>query len=523
MSAGFDVVVAGTGNAALTAALSASEGGAKVLLVEVAPEDQVGGNSRYTFGCFRVAFSQPNQLQEIFPDLSQTDFELLSKKLYTPDYYFSHLMSASDHLADKELCRMLVEQSYPTISWMRKLGIVWRFPGENNSIMSLPKDKIDHLEKLNKQNQEFYKKGNLFTGSNTLTKAHVFAMMSGVEAKGGGPGLIEMLLNAVRKNNIPIYFNTGVDKLLTDSHGQVIGVRVKTLSGYKEIKAKNVILACGGFEANPKMRAEYLGPTWATMKVRGTRYNMGEGLRIALEIGAQPYGGWAGAHAVPIDANAGSYGDLVLGERTRRCLFQLGIMVNKDGKRFIDEGEDLMPLMYAKVGIAVESQSHRIAYQVFDSKWLDAPIERDFYFLGPYIKADTLEELADKMEIDKKTFLEEVNAYNSSIDENVPFNPFQLDRRSAKGAKPPRSNYAIKLETPPYWAFKVSGGMTFTYGGIKINTNSQVLDLSDRVIPGLFAAGEMAGGFFYHTYPGGAGLMRGAVTGYIAGKAATRS
>jgi tricarballylate dehydrogenase len=177
--------------------------------------------------------------------------------------------------------------------------------------------------------------------------------------------------------------------------------------------------------------------------------------------------------------------------------------------------------MYAKVGSAVQGQPGCRAFQIFDSKWLDAPLETDFYFLGSYDKAETLEELAEKIGIPKKAFLEEITAYNQGINENTPFNPFHLDGRYAANVTPPRSNFARKIDQPPFWAFQVSGGITFTYGGIKINTKSQVLDISDRIIPGLFAAGELTGGFFYYSYPGASGLMRGAVTGYTAGRSIT--
>jgi tricarballylate dehydrogenase len=265
-----------------------------------------------------------------------------------------------------------------------------------------------------------------------------------------------------------------------------------------------------------------MGDNWGRMKVRGTRYNRGKGLKAALAVGAQSYGNWTGGHAVPINAKAEDFGVLALGETTRRCLFQYGISINSEGKRFMDEGENKKVLMYGKTGLEVSKQRQSSAFQIFDAKIMTSNFEKLFYFSGNYFVANTLDELAEIIKVPKAAFLEEIQNYNQAIDTTRSFDTAILDGRCANGINPVRSNYADPIHMPPFFAFSVTGGITFTYGGIKINSNAEVLNQDDQPIHGLYAAGEMTGGFFMDAYPANAGLARGAVTGYLAGKSAAR-
>ena len=285
--------------------------------------------------------------------------------------------------------------------------------------------------------------------------------------------------------------------------------------------SKAVVLACGGFEANAEMRARYLGPGWDLAKVRGSRYNVGQGHRMALEIGAAPAGHWSGAHACAWDLNAPPVGDLDVGDRFQKHGYPFGIVVNARGQRFLDEGADFHSYTYAKYGGEILKQPGMFAWQVFDQKTVH--LLRDEYRIPRTTKerADTLEALAAKLEgVDPKGFLDTVRAFNAAPRPDVPFNPNIHDGLRTSGLAIDKSNWAQRLDTPPYEAYGVTTGITFTFGGLKITNDAEVEDVTGRVIPGLFAAGEIVGGLYYHNYASGTGLMAGSVFGRIAGKSA---
>ena len=282
-----------------------------------------------------------------------------------------------------------------------------------------------------------------------------------------------------------------------------------------------MVLACGGFEANAHWRTRYLGPGWDLAKVRGTRFNTGDGIRMALEIGAQSCGNWSGCHAVGWDRNAPEFGDLAVGDGFQKHSYPFGIMVNARGLRFVDEGADFRNYTYAKYGRVILEQPGQFAWQIFDQKVVH--LLRDEYRIRRVTKAqaDTLEELAGKLEdVDAERFLATVKEYNAAVDQAVPFNPNVKDGRAAKGLAVPKSNWANTIERPPFLAFAVTCGITFTFGGLRITTGGQVVDTEGQPIPGLYAAGELVGDLFYFNYPGGTGLMSGAVFGKIAGTSA---
>jgi len=272
------------------------------------------------------------------------------------------------------------------------------------------------------------------------------------------------------------------------------------------------------------MRTRYLGPNWDLAKVRGTRFNMGAGHKMAMKIGAMPYGHWSGAHAVSWEQNAPPFGDLAVGDAFQKHSYPFGIMINARGERFVDEGADFRNYTYAKYGSQVLAQPGLFAWQVFDGKVLG--LLRDEYRIRQVTKvsADTLEELAEKLEgVDAGAFLKTVAEFNDAVDTGAPFNPNIKDGRAALGLRVPKSNWANRIDEGPFEAYAVTCGVTFTFGGLKIDEAAQVENTDGKPIPGLFAAGEIVGGLFYHNYPGGSGLTAGSVFGKIAGETAAES
>jgi tricarballylate dehydrogenase len=322
------------------------------------------------------------------------------------------------------------------------------------------------------------------------------------------------------KAGIEVRFEAKAQKLVTDDRGRVTGIVVRTPAGTETLGAKAVVLASGGFEANPEMRTRYLGQNWELARVRGTPYNTGDGIKMALEIGALPWGHWSGCHSVQWDLNAPWHGDRKVGDNFQKHSYPLGLMVNIEGKRFVDEGADFRNYTYVKYGRAVIGQPRRTAFQIFDQKVID--ILREEYRIREVTKAEdmTIEGLAKKLEIDPAGLVKTVAEYNAAVMKDVAFNPAVKDGRGTRGITPPKSHWANLLDTPPYVGFAVTTGITFTFGGLKIDDHGQVIDCEQRPIPGLYAAGELVGGLFYHNYPGGAGLMAGAVFGRQAGRSA---
>lgn len=486
----YDVIVVGGGNAAFCTALSAREQGAKVVMLERAPEDERGGNSRFTAGAMRVVYDGVDDLLELVPDLTEDELANTDFGAYTADKYFDDMGRVTDYRTDPDLVELLVRRSHPTLKWMREKGV--RF--------------------MPMWNRQAFKVDGKFRFWGGLT----------VEAWGGGPGLVESLTEIANKEGIEIRYGARAKALIADDDG-VHGVRVRQDGKTADLAAKSVVLAAGGFEANSEMRTRYLGPGWELAKVRGTRFNTGDGIKMALEAGAMPCGNWSGCHAVAWDRNAPEFGDLTVGDNFQKHSYPFGLIVNAHGKRFVDEGADMRNYTYAKYGREILNQPGQFAWQVFDAK-VDHLL-RDEYRIRQITKAsaDTLEELAEKLEgVDAAAFLETVKAYNAAVQTDVPFDPTVKDGRAAVGIDPPKSNWANTLDTPPFQAFAVTCGITFTFGGVRIDTEARIVDTNGVAIPGLYAAGEMVGGLFYFNYPGGTGLTSGSVFGRIAGDGAAK-
>jgi tricarballylate dehydrogenase len=483
-----DVVVVGAGNAAFCAALAATERGVSVLVLERAPEEEAGGNSRFTAGAFRCVYNGVEDLRALMPDLTDDEVTRSDFGTYTEEKFFDDMGRVTEYRTDPDLCEILVTRSRDTMRWMRDKGV--RF--------------------LPIWGRQAYKVDGRFKFWGGLT----------VESWGGGPGLVEALTRIARKNNVAIAYGARATSLIADDDG-VKGVRVKHGGKTVEVRSKCVVLAAGGFQANAEMRTRYLGPLWELAKVRGTRFNTGDGIRMALEAGAMPTGNWSGGHAVGWDRNAPEFGDLSVGDNFQKHSYPWGIMLNANGQRFVDEGADFRNYTYAKYGRVILMQPGQFAWQVFDSKII--PMLRDEYRIKRVtkVRADSLEELVRKLDdVDADQALETINAYNKAVMTEVPFDPNVKDGRGTKGLSIPKSNWANTIDRPPFEAYAVTCGLTFTFGGLKIDTSARVIDTDGLPIRGLYAAGELVGGIFYFNYPGGTGLMNGAVFGRIAGASA---
>ena len=484
----YDVIVVGGGNAALCAALSAREQGANVLVLERAPLEERGGNTAYTDGLMRVVYDGVDDVVALCPDLTQDEVASADFGTYTEDQFFDDMARITQNRTDPDLCELLVRNSRDTLLWMRDQGV--RF---------MP----------NFGRQAFRVDGKFkFWGGATIA------------VSSGGPGLVDSLYAAAEKRGIEILYNAWVRGLISDDDG-VHGVTVKIDGTSHDLKAGSVILACGSFEANAEMRARYLGPGWDLAKVRGSRFNTGDGLSMAFAVGAQAYGHWSGCHAVSWERYAADFGDLALTPQYQRHSYPFSIMVNTEGKRFVDEGADFRNYTYAKYGKAVLAQPGQVAWQIYDSKVTS--LLRDEYRTRQVTKitAPTLEALADKIgEIDKDQFLKTVAEFNASVKQDAPFDPNVKDGRGATSNGVVRSNWANSIDTGPFEAYAVTCGITFTFGGIKISNAGEVVDAGGTPIKGLYAAGEMVGGIFYFNYPGASGLTSGSVFGRLAGRTA---
>jgi tricarballylate dehydrogenase len=483
----YDVIVIGGGNAGLCAALAAREAGGRVLLVERAPEAWRGGNSHFTGGAFRFPYRGIEDVMQAIPDLSPEEQARIDVGQYTEEQFFDDIARVTEYRSDPELVSRLVRSALPTIAWMRERGV--RFA--------------------------------LMFGRQSFLVDGKYRFWGGliVEAIGAGADLVRMLFASCQRAGVEVVYEARAEGLLREPGGAVTGVRASVAGVPRVYRAKAVVLACGGFEANPQMRAAYLGPDWDLAKVRGTPYNTGDGIRMALEVGAQPYGHWSGCHAVAWDANAPAHGDRRIADLFQKHSYPFGVIVNRDGRRFVDEGADFRNYTYAKYGREILKQPGHVAFQLFDQKVLN--LLRDEYRIPEVTKAEgnTWAELAERLEIDPRGLEETMRAYNAAVVDG-PFNPAVKDGKHTEGITPPKSNWAQRLDQPPFVGYAVTCGITFTFGGLRINPDAEVLDTENRVIPGLYACGELVGGLFYHNYPGGSGLMAGSVFGRLAGAGA---
>lgn len=483
----FDVIVCGGGNAGLVAALSAKEAGASVALLEAASLEERGGNSRFAGAVFAFPHAGLDHVAPLLCDSAKKDLHRCAMAPHTPAALVNDIMSTSRGKADKTLIDVTVKHGYDTVKWMRDQGVHWQLT-------------------LNK----FFDESKLGPGLIQLPPG------AGLMAKDQGVGLTTDLWTAVEEASISVFYNCPAHDLLSDGN-RILGVRARSGDQFTDFCGQ-VVLASGGFEANPRLRRQYLGEGWDLVVVRGTRFNTGKMLEKAIGIGAQAVGHWGAAHASPQDLHAPRVGDLRVTDKMSRYSYPWGITVNADGKRFFDEGENFFGLTYAKTGTAIGQQSNAMAFQIFDQKALHLLEPR--YSTGTPISDDTLEGLARKLGINPRSFVQTVQDFNSATSPGE-FDPIRLDGLSTGSHLAiPKSNWAQPIDQPPYVAYEVTVGITFTYGGLKTDTTARVLNNEGQPMSGLWAVGEVAGGYFYHNYPVGSGLMKGAVFGRVAGKEA---
>ncbi|KAI9369937.1 flavoprotein subunit of succinate dehydrogenase/fumarate reductase [Aspergillus egyptiacus] len=505
-----DILVVGSGNAGFSAALAAiSEHAKSVVLIEKASEEWAGGNSYFTAGAYRTVHDGIGDLKSIVSNVDSTTAELIDLPPYSDWDFRADMDRICYGRSDPELSEILIKDSRETISWLKANGIEFHLSFNRQAY------KVDGRYK--------------FWGGLAL------------KTRDGGKSLLSDYQEAARRKGIKVFYSTVLKRLLTDPEtGKITSVVVSTPTGNRVIKTGAVVLAAGGFESNPRLRSQYLGPGWDLAKVRGTPFNTGECLDIAIrDASAMQTGNWSGCHSVAWDANAPSHtGNREASNEFTKSGYPLGLMLNADGERFVDEGIDLRNYTYAKFGRAILNQPHQIAFQLWDSRtipWLRKEeyrperVER--------ILADSIEELAEKLvplglqHQDRlistvRTYNETCRAFKSEQPERR-WDPAILDGLSTQSSTMQlplaKSNWAQALDSPPFMAVRVTCGITFTFGGLKVvPETAQVVDLSGEPISGLYCAGEMLGGLFYENYPGGSGLTSGAVFGRRAGVAAAR-
>ena len=455
-----DVLVLGGGNAGLTAAISAREAGASVVVLEAAPIEFRAGNSRHTRD-LRCMHEAPTNV------LSDS---------YLEQEYFEDIMRVTGGNTNEPLLRMTIRASAKLTDWMTSYGV-----------------RLQHS----------------LGGTLQLGRTNAFFV-------GGGKALMNAYYAAAERLGVRVFYNTEVIDLDV-ADGEFRNVSIATNGQTSQIGAKTVVLASGGFEANLEWLEEAWGPAAHNFLIRGTPYNKGKVLKRILARGAQAIGDPAQGHCVAIDARSPKFDGGIV---TRLDCVSLGIVVNQQGERFYDEGEDFWPKRYAIWGRLVAQQPNQIAYSIIDSKMMGKFMPSVF----PPIKAQTVQELAGKLELPADTFEQTVNGFNRAVKPGT-FNHGVLDDCKTNGLKPEKTHWAQRLDTPPFYGYPLRPGVTFTYLGVKVNDKAAVLMTNGQPATNIFAAGEiMAGNILGKGYCAGFGMTVGTVFGRIAGKeAATRA
>ena len=451
----FDVVVVGGGIAALSAALSAQEQGANVVLVEKAPREERGGNTRFADAQMRF----PHEADEY------------GSRDYTVDEMYADLMRISRGRANPDLIRTLCENARETAEWLTDMGLEWDLGYPHTA------------------------------GYRRMPSA-------------GGQGLVDLLFRRLESLGVATSYETAAHDLLIDDDRRIRGVRCHGPDGVVDIEGTGgVILACGGFQANTEMRVRYLGRFADSLILRGSRYNTGDGLNMAIAAGAAPAGQWGDYHSAVLDARSPRVECGV----TALYNYQMGIFVDADGHRFLDEGEDYRDHTYVKFSKFIVEEAGGEAWCIFDQQaYQREEFARAWRPVGPPIEAASLRELADETGLPRESLMETIAEFNNAVQPGE-YNLDRLDGKRTRGISPPKSNWALPISEPPYVAIPVTGGITFTFGGVKCDTSARVYDTRGQVMDGLYAAGEPMGEIFYFNYPGASSVIRGAVYGKIAG------
>lgn len=469
MSHEYDVVVVGSGIAGLSTALSALEAGARVAVIERATEEDSGGNTRYTEAFLRMA-----SIEGVAHDLED---RLLSDHMGYPDP------------------GVLQEAVNDRSSWtapMRTLDVV-----DGDVVMALAENAPTTLQWLTGHGMQFDALPTPFLTQSTTRMSPV----------GGGWQLVITLSARAKELGATFYYETTAHSLVQDSSGAVVGVRTTphgTISG-------RVVLACGGFEGNTEMLARYMGPSALNTRpvARGGHYNKGEGIEMALAIGAAGAGNFGLFHAEPIDPRSGVAEAAIFA-------FPYGILVNKEGERFVDEARGPVDAWYERVTRRIHAQTDGVAWMVLDQKGLAVPnLTAGVRTDQPAITATTIEELAAKLELPVEALVATVAAYNDACTDGT-FDHSAPDGLATSGVTPSKSNWAQRVDEGPFAAYPIIAANVFTFGGLRIDAEAHVVNRDGASLAGLYAAGEITG-LYYSNYTGSTSVLRGAVFGRIAG------
>ena len=460
-----DVLVIGGGNAALCAALMAAEAGASVTLLEAAPREWRGGNSAHTRNLRCMHDAPQDVLVEAYPE----------------EEFWQDLLKVTGGITNEHLARLTIRASSTCRDWMRKHGVHFQPP---------------------------------LSGALHVARTNAFFM-------GGGKALVNAYYRSAEQLGVQVRYEAKVERIEIEG-GRFVAAHVTTPQGSERLTAKTCVLAAGGFESNRDWLREAWGQNergeWPAENflIRGTRFNQGTLLKHLLDDhGADRIGDPTQAHMVAIDARAPLYDG---GICTRIDCVSLGVVVNRDGQRFYDEGEDFWPKRYAIWGRLVAQQPGQIGYSIIDSK----AIGRFMPPVFPGVVADTLPELAQKLGLPVETFMQTLNDYNAACREGT-FDHTALDDCHTEGVTPAKTHWARRIDTGPFYAYAVRPGVTFTYLGLKTDDTAAVR-FNDTPSPNLFVAGEMmAGNVLGKGYTAGVGMSIGTAFGRIAGTNAAKA
>ena len=413
-----DVLVIGAGNAALVSAETAYDAGLKVTVLERAPKERRGGNSAFSGGLFRFAFKDFEHVKEIIKDSPGIDFKDVDVEPYPTDMFYGDLMRVTEGLADPALSEMLVTRSEEVVTWMAKHGIDWELH-------------MSHVARL---------KANIF-GARVRSRCR-----PAVAAPACSKCISNMWKAALSKYcTAPARWNFPRIKA-----ARWMARLSPRPAANRLIKSKAVVLACGGFESNPEMRARYLGQNWDLVKVRGTRYNTGDGIRMATDIGASPFG----PERLPrLGLDGDSPNVEAATDESTRYSYPYSIMVNMLGERFVDEGEDFQVYTYAKTGRRILAHPGHIAFQIFDQKTV--PLLRSNYMRSRPVVANSVDELAAGLGIEPARLRRTIDGFNKAA-APVEFDFSKRDGKCTTGLNPDKSNWASPIDSPPFHAYAVA-------------------------------------------------------------------
>jgi len=469
----FDVVVVGSGIAGLSAAVSAIQAGLRVAILERAPKEDYGGNTRWTESYMRMKSDSEvsDDFETIFAENAGPNLDPNVIAAIAEPYEGWPSFVKAHGLPDPEIISTFSEAAGPTLQWLKSFGI-----------------KFDHLPMY----------------LLTVSAPRIMPI-------GGGLAMIEALSAYACAHGVKYLYEHTAYRLIVDDDGVVCGVYARNASGKTiQIHGKAVVLACGGFEGNPEMLARYIGRRAEFIRpvARGGYYNRGEGIRMGLDIGAAPAGDFGSYHAEPVDPRSRQPEALVMN-------YPYGILVNIKGCRFTDEAPGAVDNNYDHTTRRFAEQPNGIVYVIYDQSINDVKNwRRSIRTDQPAFEAASLQELAKKIGIPASALEATVRDYNAACPKGE-FKPFEIDGLSTRDLTPPKSNWARPIDAAPFFAYPIISANCFTYGGLKINKKAQVLDCDGRPISGLMAAGETAG-LYYQNYPGATSVLRGAVFGRIA-------